>query len=166
MSLDGYIARENGDIDWLLENSPSNPEEYGFPDFYKSIDTVIMGKSTYDQLPELSDSFPYPDKKCYVFSKSTSGSNENVEFINEEISSFIKKVKLQSEGNIWLVGGGKLIESFIESDAIDEYIITIVPILIGKGIPLFNKNNVETLLKLKSHSRFGDCIMIHYEVKR
>src|SRR5690606_12774234 len=68
MSLDGYIARENGEIDWLLENSPSDPADYGYPEFYGTIDTVIMGKATYDQLPELTETFPYKGKKCYVFS--------------------------------------------------------------------------------------------------
>ncbi|SFJ18876.1 dihydrofolate reductase family protein [Thermoflavimicrobium dichotomicum] len=165
MSLDGYIARENGSIDWLLENAPTDPEEYGYSDFYKTIDTVIMGKATYDQLPELSDSFPYADKKCYVFSRTASGRDEHVEFVNEEIGPFVEKLKSQPGAHIWLVGGGELIEGFMEANVVDEFMIGVIPVLIGKGIPLFKKNNRETRLKLKKHFRFGDCVMLHYEVR-
>ncbi|SEM89500.1 dihydrofolate reductase family protein [Lihuaxuella thermophila] len=164
MSLDGYIARENGEIDWLLENSPSDPGEYGYDDFYKTIDTVIMGKATYDQLPELSDTFPYSDKKCYVFSRTATGRNEHAEFVNEEVGVFLSKLKQQPGGNIWLVGGGELIKDFIEAGAIDEWMIGVIPVLIGKGIPLFKPNGREDRLKLKNHFRFADCVMLHYEV--
>ena len=166
MSLDGYIARENGSIDWLLENSPADPEEYGYSNFLQTIDTVIMGKATYDQLWELSDSFPYEGKKCYVFSRTTSGRDEYVEFVNEEIGPFVEKLKSQPGANIWLVGGSELIKGFMEADAVDEFMIAVIPVLIGKGIPLFQKNNRETRLKLKNDFRFGDCIMLNYEVER
>lgn len=165
MSLDGYIARENGAIDWLFENAPIDPEEYGFSDFYKTIDAVILGKATYDQLPELHDSFPFPDKKCYVFSRTASGRDEHVEFVNGEIGLFVKKLKQQG-ANIWLVGGSELIEGFMEANAVDEFMISVIPVLIGKGIPLFKKNDRETRLKLKNHFRFGDCVMLHYKVNR
>lgn len=166
MSLDGYIARENGEIDWLLELSPSDPDEYGYSDFYQTIDTVIMGKATYDQLPELSDAFPYPDKKCYVFSKTATGRDAHVEFVNEDIGVFIEKLKREpSSRHIWLVGGGELIQGFIEAGAIDEWMIGVIPVLIGKGIPLFKPNDREERLKLKKHFRFGDCVMLHYEVR-
>jgi dihydrofolate reductase len=166
MSLDGYIARENGDIDWLLQNSPADPEAYGYSEFYNSIDTVIMGKATYDQLPELSDSFPYGDKKCYVFSRTASGRDENAEYVSGEIGPFVETLKRRPGGNIWLVGGSELIEGFLEAGAVDEFMISVIPVLIGRGIPLFRKSSREERLQLKNHFRFGDCVMLHYEVMR
>lgn len=166
MSLDGYIARENGDIDWLLEKSPSDPEDYGYPEFFRTIDTVIMGKATYDQLPELTETFPYKDKKCYVFSRTASGRNENVEYVSGDIGAFVEELKRRPGKDIWLVGGSELIEGFMEAGAVDEFMIGVIPVLIGRGIPLFRKNSRQERLKMKNHFRFDDCVMLHYEVLR
>lgn len=166
MSLDGYIARENGEIDWLLENSPSDPAEYDYPEFYKTIDTVIMGKATYDQLPELTETFPYKGKKCYVFSRTASGRDEYVEYVSGDIGAFVEALKGSPGKNIWLVGGSELIEGFMEAGVVDEFMISVIPVLIGRGIPLFRKNSRQERLKLKNHFRFDDCMMLHYEVLR
>ncbi|WP_124727900.1 dihydrofolate reductase family protein [Staphylospora marina] len=165
MSLDGYISREDGSIDWLLKLSPE-PEEYGYDEFIRTVDTVIMGRATYDQLPELSDTFPYADKDCYAFSRTRSGRDEHVRYVNEDPGVFVKRLKNKPGGHIWLVGGAELIRDFIEADLIDEWIIGVVPILIGRGIPLFYPNNRETGLKLVSLSAAGELAMLHYEVIR
>lgn len=105
------------------------------------------------------------NKKCYVFSKSEKGKNENVEFINQDIVEFTNKIKRLDGENIWIVGGGNLLHSFIKEKLVDEFIITIAPILIGQGIPLFNKNDFELELKLKGIRRFNQFVELHYEVK-
>lgn len=166
MSLDGYIARENGDIDWLLELSPSDPGDYGYWEFEKRIDTAIMGKATYDQLPELSESFPYRGKKCYVFSRTASGRDQNAEYVSGDIGAFVEALRRRPGKDIWLVGGSELIEGFMDAGAVDEFMIGVIPVLIGRGIPLFRKNSRELRLQLKKHFPFDSGVMLHYEVLR
>jgi dihydrofolate reductase len=145
-SLDGYIARDNGDIDWLsMVESPN--EDYGYKDFLASVDTVIMGRKTYDQVLTFGD-FPYNDKKCYVISKTTRPKDEYVEFFNGDICKLISEIRQKDGLNIWLVGGAEIVGEFLSKNLIDEYIISILPILLGKGIPLFRGDMPEIRLQL------------------
>ena len=125
-SLDGYIARENGGIDWLPETAES-----GYGAFYNSIDTVIMGKTTYDQVLTFGE-YPYKDKKSFVFTRSIQNKEENTEFVSD-VEKFVKDGFPGAGENIWLVGGAKIIASFLNQRAVDEIIISVIPILLGKG---------------------------------
>lgn len=93
ISLDGIIAKENDDLQWLEETE--GERDNGYTDMYQTIDTVIMGKRTYDYIIEHIDTFPYSDKKCYVFSKSQTGKDEHVEFVQGDVVAFTKKLKEQ-----------------------------------------------------------------------
>lgn len=163
-SLDGYIATENDSLDWLFKVDGEG--DNGYSEFIKTIDTVILGRRTYDWIMdnELGE-FPYQNQKCYVFSNTTLENNENVEFVNEDISSFISNIKKTSGKNIWIVGGGELVYYFIKEKLIDEYIITIAPTIIGKGIPLFKRIDVEVELELKNVRRFNQFVELHYVAK-
>jgi dihydrofolate reductase len=166
-SLDGYIAGENGELDWLpgaTEESSQIEDDCGYSDFYQTVDTVIMGKVTYDQILTFGE-FPYPDKKCYVFSTKEKGSTEYVEFVNEDVLSFVQKLKQQNGSKIWLVGGADMIESFMKVHAIDEFIIMVIPTILGKGIPLFKKGTSTLTLSLKKLTQYGDMVSLHYQVK-
>ncbi|MCF6094931.1 dihydrofolate reductase family protein [Microaerobacter geothermalis] len=165
ISVDGYIARENGDIDWLLEAETQGEGDNGYAEFYKTIDTVLMGKKTYDQVLTLVDEFPYPQKKCYVFSTSESREDQYVDFVSENVVSFTRRLKQQEGTNIWLVGGAELLDTFLKEKLVDEFIITIIPIMLGKGIPLFKADNPEYKLHLKETTRYGQFVQIHYEVR-
>ena len=163
-SLDGYIATEDDSLEWLfnIEGEGDN----GYSEFYSTVDTILIGRRTYDWIIEQEKgNFPYKNKKCYVFSKSESGKNENVEFINQDVVEFTNKIKRLDGGNIWLVGGGNLLHSFIKERLVDEFIITIAPTLIGHGIELFKKNDFELELKLKNIRRFNQFVELHYELK-
>jgi dihydrofolate reductase len=163
-SLDGYIATEDDSLEWLfkIEGEGDN----GYSEFYNTVDTILIGRRTYDWIIEKEKgNFPYKNKKCYVFSKSEKGKNENVEFINQDVVEFTNKIKRLDGGNIWLVGGGVLLNSFIKERLVDEFIINISPTLIGHGIPLFKKNDFELELKLKGIRRFNQFVELHYEVK-
>lgn len=163
-SLDGYIATEDDSLEWLfkIEGEGDN----GYSEFFSTVDTILIGRRTYDWIIDKEKGeFPYKNKKCYVFSKSEKGNNENVEFINQDVVEFTNKIKTLDGGNIWLVGGGNLLKSFIKERLVDEFIITVSPILIGSGIPLFNKNDFELELKLKDVKRFNQFVQLHYEVK-
>jgi dihydrofolate reductase len=133
-SLDGLIARRDGGIDWL----PSQGEEdYGYAQFLSTVDTVIMGRTTYEQVLTLGP-YPYDGKKGYVFSRHRRGKDENVEFVSGDIAGFAAGLRSVPGRNIWLVGGARLAQGFMRAGAVDELVLTIVPRLLGDGIALFD----------------------------
>ncbi len=163
-SLDGYIAAIDDSLEWLFQVEGEG--DNGYSEFYGTVDTVIMGRRTYDWLlaQELEE-FPYKNKACYVYTRSSREDNENVTFVNENIFQFANKLKAQEGKNIWLVGGGELLQSFIEEKLVDELIITIAPTILGEGIPLFKKGDYQLNLSLKSTRTFNQFVELHYEVK-
>lgn len=164
-SLDGYIATEDHNLDWLL--TVEGEGDNGYSKFYDTIDTILMGRITYDWIIEHEEGeFPYKGKECYVFSGSRKNGNEHVSFISEEVVPFIKELKDKDGKNIWLVGGGNLISTFIKEKLIDEMIVTIAPVILGKGIPLFHNNNFQTPLSLKEVNHLNQFVELHYEVVR
>ncbi|WP_080145545.1 dihydrofolate reductase family protein [Marinilactibacillus piezotolerans] len=147
MSLDGYIARKNGSIDWLELNVMNKQEDSTYDEFYKSVDTVIMGRTTYDQVvSELSpDVYPYADAESYVLTSRPGDSSEKIHFTDEDVTDLVSKLKQSPGDDIWIVGGQSVITPLIQNNLIDEYQITIVPMLLGEGIPLFKpiENEIE-----------------------
>lgn len=164
VSLDGFIAKEDDDLKWLEETEGEG--DNGYSDFYNSIDTTIMGKKTYNYVMKHADAFPYPDKKNYVFTNSRKDSTEYVDFINEDVVAFIKKLKEQPGAKIWMVGGSNILDAFIKENLIDEYIITVSPHILGLGIPLFKENNPQINLELVDTKRYGQFVQMHYKVKK
>lgn len=163
-TLDGFIAKDDDDLQWLYDTEGEG--DAGYTEMYQSIDTVIMGKRTYDYVLEHSEVFPYPDKKCYVFTTSENGSNEYVEFVNEDVVEFTKRLREQEGSKIWLVGGSGILDAFIKENLIDEYIITITPHILGSGIPLFKENNPLINLNLIDTKRFGQFVQLHLKVNQ
>ena len=157
-SLDGYIAREKGNIDWLPQI-----DTLEYDKFYQTIDVVIMGKTTYDQVLTFGE-YPYKDKRSYVFTRNqNSVKDENVEFTSS-IDEFVKDILPNVDGNIWLVGGGQIISTFVNHGIIDEIILSIVPIILGKGIPLLRNIQKETKLKLIKSINHNELIELHFQV--
>lgn len=150
VSLDGYIARKDGSVDWLTGNSGDLGVDTGYDDFFSTIDTVVMGRITYEQvINELSpDKWVYEGKKCYVATSKKGFADKRVEFVSDGISGVVSSLKNQQGKDIYIVGGGRLIDEFIKKDLIDKYIITIIPKILGDGIPLFLRENPEIKLKL------------------
>ena len=135
-SLDGYIADENRGIDFLNETTL---EAMGYGSFYETIQTIIMGNTTYRQLTtELSpDVWLYEGKHCYVYSRSETGKTEHAEYTALPPKELLVNMRKNHLGNIWLMGGGEIVRLFMQDHLIDEYRITIMPTLIGAGLPLF-----------------------------
>lgn len=163
-SLDGFIAKEDDDLQWLEDTEGEG--DAGYQDMYQTVDTVIMGKKTYDYIVNHMKPFPYPDKKCYVFSTTEKGSNEYVDFVNEDVVKFTKKLKAQEGSKIWMVGGGCLLDSFLKENLIDEYIITVTPHILGSGIPLFKEKKPQIDLNLVDIKRFGQFAQLYYKVNQ
>lgn len=164
ISLDGFIAKENDDLQWLEETEGEG--DNGYTDMYQTIDTVIMGKRTYDYIMEHNDTFPYPDKKCYVFSKSQTGKVEHVEFVQGDLVAFTKNLKQQPGTKIWMVGGADILDAFLQEQLVDEWILTSTPHLLGAGIPLFKQPRPFEDLKLLEIKRYGQMVQMHYKVKK
>ncbi|MBY8911469.1 dihydrofolate reductase family protein [Bacillus sp. YC2] len=164
VSADGYLARENHSLDWLI--GTEGEEDTDYADFYETVDTIIMGRKTYEEiLTLLPEEFPYKGKECFVFSRTSTGSNEYVQFIHEDPADFIKALKRQEGKRIWIVGGGELLHPVLEEKLVDEFIIQIAPVLLGRGIPLFKPRDRETRLKLTDVRRYKQFAELHYEVK-
>jgi len=154
-SLDGFIARKNGSVDWLPQ--PENSEDFGMKKFLDSIGIVILGNTTYKEFKA-----PYPKKKCYVFSRKNSGKEDNITYVNGDVKHFIDTLS-DENGNIWLVGGAEIIKEFLKNNLIDEFIITVIPTVLGEGIPLFAEECGEHKLKLQNIKSYDSgVVQIHY----
>lgn len=162
-SLDGYIADPDGDVDWLMNWSPPDEaEDYGYDAFYASIGHLLMGRKTYEQVIAFGE-WPYGGASTYVFSRSRSLPDDpNVEFVSEDPASFVDRLRATAKQDIWLVGGAGLIASFREQELIDEYILTVMPILLGDGIPLFEGKQPQTRLQLADARSYDNGVVQLY----
>lgn len=162
VSLDGYIARKNDSLDWLYA-SETKGDDNGFQDFYNAIETILMGRKTYDQaILHEPDGNPFKGKECYVFSRSISGTEDNVKFVNDDIIEFTRKLKEPSGGRIWLVGGGEVLGPLLEAKLVDELIIQVAPVILGEGIPLFTQGNHGMRLLLTDIKQYNQFAELRY----
>ncbi len=164
-SLDGFIAKPDGNVDWL--NDPDfmiEGEDFGYKEFLDTIDTTLMGNSTYQEILGFGKPFPYPEKVNYVFTKSNHQDNENVKFINSDIHHFVQELKSQNGSDIWLIGGGKINTVMMDHELIDEIILTVMPICLGEGIPLFSPGSKSVKWKLSSSRAYesGVVQLVYY----
>ena len=165
-SADGYIARPDGNLDWLTRR-PAPKGFYGMPKFMRSVDAKLLGRKTFDLSVEMGAHFSADDRH-YVFSRQPPPASvpAGVEFVSQSIGAFAKRLRDQAGKNIWMMGGGEIIASFLDEDVIDEFIISIVPIFIGEGIPLIAPRHHEVPLTLRSVKPFPDgVVQVHYEIR-
>lgn len=150
MSIDGYIAAEDGSFDWIGgdgNNKLDTKDKFDFENFMEDVDLVVMGKNCYEQ--GFADD--YSDKTVYVATTESLEDHDNVKFIKGDIVKTILEEKEKEGKNIYLFGGGILLDPFIKADVIDEYIIGIIPTILGSGKKLFLLNNPEILLNLQEY---------------
>ncbi|MEH7335805.1 dihydrofolate reductase family protein [Neobacillus drentensis] len=159
-SIDGYIANEDGTLEWL--ESTELDGDSGYNSLLERIDTVVMGKGTYDVVRGFDIDYPYSNYKNYVFSKSISESDEYVSFIDEDVKTFIQNLKQKPGKDIWLIGGGNLAREFFKGNLIDEIQLAIAPIILGKGISLYNGDNISQKYTLTKVEKLGQLAMLHY----
>jgi dihydrofolate reductase len=160
-SIDGYIATKEGNIDWLPdpEQGENNNHSFGYEEFYDSIDTTLMGYATYKKIIGFGVPFPYFDKKNFIFSRNhQKKENLPVEFIRPDIISFVKKLKTGKGKHIWLIGGGQINGILLDNDLIDEMIVTVIPVVLGNGIPLFSSTTQIKRFKQVEVQTFGGSI--------
>ncbi len=162
-SLDNFIARKDHAADWLSWN-----EEVASitAELWKTIDTAVMGRKTYEALLR-NGMTSYPGVKNYVFSRTLKESlAKEVAIIREDAVQFVRKLKLQDGKGICVIGGGELAHSLFEANLIDEIGLNIHPVLLGSGIPLFHAMKQQIDLELLDcRSLKNGCVLISYCVK-
>lgn len=147
MSLDGYIAGPDDNIDFL--STVDVPEEdYGYFDFVRGVDTVIWGRRTYDKLLTFGVDFPHPDKKVYVISRTRTGTDGPVEY-HGDVAQLVRNLKTGDGKDIYCDGGGEVVTELLRHRLIDRLIVSILPHLTGGGIRLFHDDRPEQALKFK-----------------
>ena len=165
-SADGFIARPDGDMEWLTSR-PAPAGFYGMGNFIKSIDTKILGRKTYEASLRLGAKFDSKNRYV-VFSRNAAPADapSGVEFVSGAIGPFVSSLCEKPGKNIWLMGGGDLIASFLDEQAIDEFVVSVVPVFIGDGIPLLARRHRNVPLNLHSVERFDDgLVQLRYGVQ-
>ncbi len=162
-SIDGYIAKIDGEQDWL-KSVEENGEDYGYKSFYEKIDVCLLGRRTYDLIKNI-EPFPYGEKETYIITKNYFENKENLHFYGGPIYDLVKKLK-EKDKKIWLIGGMELIKSFQNLDLIDEYIIGTIPVLLGDGLRLFDKSAKESYLILKDVKKYKSGFVQSFYTKK
>ena len=165
VSADGFIARPDGSVDWLDRPRPKG--NYGMGAFYRSIDTCVLGRKTYDLSVSFGMAEGYTGKKNYVFSRTLSkAASPKVSIVSEDLPVFAERLRLEKGRDIWLVGGSELVAAFLDSGQVDEFIIHVIPKMIGEGIPLVAARHRDLGLKLLATKSFPDGVVkLHYAAR-
>lgn len=162
-SADGYIAGPDGALDWLIDR-PAPKGFYGMPQFMRSVDATILGRKTFDASRRMGMTFRDGDGH-YVFSRRPPEDAAGANFVTESIRDFTARLRRAGGRTVWLMGGGELIASFLDEGAIDEFVVTVMPIFIGDGIPLVARRHRHQRLRLRSSQAFPDgAVQNHYDV--
>jgi dihydrofolate reductase len=165
MTIDGMIAETNDELSFLEPYDGLSWVEEFNQAMLSRTDTLLMGRRTYDVIKSMGISWPYPDHTCFVYSKDKR-SSDHVTFINEDILTHVSKLKELKGKDIWLVGGGKMIQPLLEENLIDEMIVTIIPVILGSGIPLFTSSKSNALFDLIDTKSNSGLVMLTYLKKR
>lgn len=162
-SLDGYIATQDEDLSFLSIVDIQG-EDYGYEEFIRSVDTVIMGRKTYDWIMKEVREYPHPDKDSYIITRTPRPDRDRINFYTGNLKDLIRHLKLNDEGkNIFIDGGAEVIDVLLKENLIDEFIISIIPILLGDGIRLFKDGRPEAKLRLMHSECYGTgLVQLHY----
>lgn len=164
-SLDGFIAGEDGDVSWL---SQFDSGDYGYADFYESVDAVIMGRNTSEFLAEL-DEWPYEDKPAIICSASLEDvDDDSVAVTDKPVREIVSELRKEKIDLLWLVGGGQLAGSFLTEGLLDEVVVSLMPVVLGKGIPLFSCSDKKmmTSLKLRDSTQYKTgVVQLRYRLR-
>jgi len=155
-SIDGLIADANGGIDWL---SPFFNTDYGFHPFMDSIDTVAMGRRTYDRLLNTSRKNPYEGKRFVVLSHTRSSGPHADLFWPGHLRGLMRRLEAMGSMSIWIVGGGSAAGAFLEAGLIDEVRQFVMPLLLGSGTPIFGPLRRPVALHLKESQSFPNGVL-------
>jgi len=164
-SLDGYIAKPNDDLGFLALVQKEG-EDYGYYEFINSVDKVIMGRKTYDWVMKQVSEFPHVDKETYIITRTKQPSIGNLSFYTGSLKDLVLRLKNNGGKNIFIDGGAELVNELLKEKLIDEFIISVIPILVGDGIKLFKDGRPEQILRLLSTKQFETgLVQLHYSLE-
>ncbi len=164
MSVDGYIATKDNDLSWLSVVEKEG-EDYGYHAFNEMVDTYIVGRKTYEIVLGLSGGiFPPADQhNCYVITRQARENENAVTFYNGKIEDLIARLKSENGKHIYCDGGAEIVKLLMDKDLIDEYIISVIPILLGDGIRLFKGGSPMLGLEALPSKQFDSgLVQLHY----
>lgn len=168
MSLDGYLATKKDDLSWLSIVEKEG-EDYGYAKFSADIDTYIVGRKTYDIINQLTGGvFPQAEQyDCYVITREKRESVGRITFYNEDIKELIQQLKSKPGKNIYCDGGGEVVKLLMEKDLIDEYIISVIPTILGDGKRLFKGGVLPIDVELINSTQYEKgLVQLHYTRKQ
>lgn len=161
-SLDGYIAKPNDDLGFLSIVEQEG-QDYGYADFVSTVDAVIVGRRTYDKVID----FPHADKDAYIITRTPRPTIGSVKFYTGDLNALVEKLKSENGKNIFCDGGAEIVNQLLQYDLIDEFIISVIPILVGNGTKLWNDGRPEQKLELVSTKQFEKGLtQLHYRRAR
>ena len=162
-SLDGYIAGPDEDLDWL--DAGSGGLDYGYREFYDSVDTTLMGNSIY-RVALTANKFPYPDKTNYAFTRKTlPPDTDHVRFVSGDIAAFVRTLKNETSSYIWLIGGGQTDTVMLNAGLIDEIILTVFPLVLGGRVSMFSVGAERSLFRMVGCETYETGV-IHWPLTR
>lgn len=161
-SVDGFIAKKNGDLGFL--SAVETPgQDYGYAEFVNGVDAVIMGRKTHDKALSFGGAFPHAGRVCYVASRKKRGGDANAEFVRDP-AKLIAKLKKAPGKDIFCDGGAELVNALLKKDLVDVLIVSLIPVLLGDGIPLFQGRRPEKKLRLAGVSSYpSGLVQLRYE---
>ena len=153
VSLDGFIEGPQGEFDWCLTD-----QDYGMTAFLARCEAIIFGRKSYEVMLQFDEN-PYPDKMKYVFSNTVASVAGKAAVVRGDAAEAVAKIKQRTEGDIWFFGGAALLEDFLRHDLIDEMHLSIHPLLLGSGKPLFPQLVGRKSLELKGMEKYSSGLV-------
>lgn len=163
VSLDGFIEGPNGEIDWCFTD-----QDYGLNNFFKQIDTLFIGRKTYELMLRMGENASpgFPKFKEYIFSTTLEKVKDDAVLIKDDIESEVKKIKNENGKDIWLFGGGSLTTSLMDLSLVDEVWLAVHPVVLGGGKPLFPEIKKRVDLKLLDTKVYSTgLVFLKYVIK-
>ncbi len=162
-SLDGYVAGEQGELDFL-EAAGSEKEDYGYAAWMAQVGTVLVGRKSYDKVLSFGEPFAYEGKDCVVWTRQTIESREGVSTHAGDLAPLVARLRAEGKGHVYADGGGELIRQLLREGLVDEMVISVLPVLLGKGISLFAGLGQQVQLELLEEKRFPKLLQLRYRV--
>lgn len=166
MSLDGYIAKTDGDLTFL-EMVEKEGEDYGYTKFLETVDTVILGRKTYDKILSMGNDLPYGNRNIIVLTRNPPPVTGKITFYSGSLSELIANLRSKAGLNIYCDGGAETVHQLLQEDLIDELTVSVIPVLLGDGIRLFSEGFPEKKLQLVQAKSFEKgLVQLHYLVRK
>lgn len=163
-SLDGYIAGPNDDLSFL-SCAEQEGEDYGYTAFVATVDTVIVGRRTYEKVLSMGVDFPHSNKECYILTRTPRPAEGSLTFYSGDLTTLVHSLKAREGGTIFCDGGAAVVHALLAANLIDEIILSVIPVLVGDGIPLFQPGRPTQPLRLLRYQTFPKgLVQLHYAV--